>query len=112
MKLIDVMAKACQRLHDTKGQCPDSDMVVRGIIDHALSPAGEMFDAAVALPFPGGADLIDGLEAGSQPERVIARAVCRWIYGGEVHVPSEWFREELDDVNDTAGWGAELPCAA
>ena len=105
MKIIDVMKTACERLAKSNGRDADAEVIVRGIVDHVMSPEGELFQHAREV---GSADLLDGIEAGSQPERVISRVLCRFIYDGAIWVPSEWIAQALDGLEDTAGWNQSL----
>ena len=114
MKIIDVMKNAAERLRKDRNDAK-ADMVLRGIVDHHLSPAGELFEVARGLPAGAGADLIKGMEAGPQPERIISRALTICVYDGKVWVPSEWIAAVLDECHDrdedgesAANWNAIL----
>ena len=105
MKIIEVMKIACERLAKSKGRDMDAEIIVRGIVDHVMSPKGELFQHAREV---GSADLVAGIEAGSTPEKIISRVLCRFIYDGAIWVPSEWIAEALAGLEDTAGWHHSL----
>ena len=118
MDLIVVMQKACQKLIDSDGADSNADLVVRGIIDHEISPTGEIFDhlqgvadlgAFTSLYLTAEANCLSKIQGIAND---IALAVSTHVYEQKMWLAPEAIIALFDGKKDTAGWLDTLNGAA
>ena len=114
MELLITMQKACQKLIDTEGADEKAMIVVRGILDHEVSPNGELYEFVTKPANGGNAAPLYFKDAANCTTRErcrahdVALALMNFVFEEKAYLPVAAIDMMFEGKEDSAGWHTEL----